>query len=40
MRLSALARWFEIGIRSVGNDAGLWRTMLPSASSHHFGDEV
>jgi hypothetical protein len=37
--LPALARWFEIGMRSVANDAGLCFTMFPAESSHHLGED-
>ena len=38
IRFAMLARWFEIGIRSVANDEGLCPTMFSAESSHHFGD--
>ncbi len=35
-----LARWLEIGIRMVAKPNWFCLTMLPAASSHHFGDVV
>ena len=40
MRLAALVRWFEIGMRMAANPFWFWRTMFPAASSHQRFEEV